>query len=52
MYSELAELLNDVEYGEEQEVEVYNEFRPHKMTKREFVREMMRMQEERGLYAD
>lgn len=49
MRSQFAELLREREY-EEEELEVYQEYRPHKMTKQEFVREMMRLQEEKNLY--
>ena len=49
MRSQFAELLREREY-EEEELEIYQEYRPHKMTKQEFVREMMRLQEEKNLY--
>lgn len=52
MHNELANLLSDVEYEEVDELELYEDYIPHKMTKREFVREMLRLQEEKSLYAD
>lgn len=52
MQGQLAELFNDTDYEEESEINIYEDYRPHKMTKREFVREMMRLQEEREFYAD
>ncbi len=52
MHSELANFLSDVEYEEVDELELYEDYIPHKMTKREFVREMLRLQEEKSLYAE
>ncbi|MDO5294553.1 MAG: hypothetical protein Q4F05_17600 [bacterium] len=54
MYNQLTELLNDeAEYGEEQEIDLYQQdYKPHKMSKKEFVREMLRLQEDRSLYND
>ncbi len=52
MYNQLAELLSDTEYNEEEEMDLYNEYKPHKMSKKEFVREMLRLQEERSMYSE
>ncbi len=52
MHNELANILGDVEYEEVDELEIYDDYIPHKMTKREFVREMLRLQEEKNLYAE
>ncbi|MDO5520197.1 MAG: hypothetical protein Q4G58_06865 [bacterium] len=54
MYNQLTELLNDeTDYDEEHEGDFYHqEYKPHKMSKKEFVREMMRLQEERSLYTE
>lgn len=52
MKNELVKMLNDVEFEETEEVEEYQEYVPKKMTKKEFVKEMLRLQDERNLYAD
>lgn len=52
MHNELINLLSDIEYEEVDELELYEDYIPHKMTKREFVREMLRLQEEKSLYAE
>lgn len=52
MKNDLAKILNDVEFDETEEAEEYQEYVPKKMTKKEFVKEMLRLQEERNLYAD
>ncbi len=52
MRNELAKLLDEVEFEEPDEIELYEDYEPKKMTKKEFVREMLRLQEERSIYAD
>ena len=52
MRNNLAELINEMDYDDKEKVEVYHKYRPHKMTKQEFVREMLRLQEEKHLYGD
>ncbi len=52
MHNELTNLLSDIEYEEVDELELYDDYIPHKMTKREFIREMLRLQEEKSLYAE
>lgn len=52
MHIEIANILSDVEYEEVDELELYEDYTPHKMTKREFVREMLRLQEEKNIYSE
>lgn len=52
MQKELAKMLSDVEYDDLKETEGYREYTPRKMSKKEFVKEMLRLQQEKELYAD
>ena len=52
MQSDLAKILIDVDYDDLKVSEEYRDYAPRKMSKKEFVKEMLRLQEEKGLYAD
>lgn len=52
MKRDLDDFYDDSDYMEEEDVDLYSEFKQKKMTKKEFIREMLRLQEERRLYQD
>lgn len=52
MQDELAKILDDTSYDETEEMDLYTDYTPRKMTKKEFVKEMLRLQAERNLFAD
>lgn len=52
MKRDLDDFFDDSDYVEEEEVDLYSEFKQKKMTKKEFMREMLRLQEERRLYQE
>lgn len=52
MQNDLTKLLEDASYEEADELEMYREYTPHKMSKKEFIKEMLRLQEEKNLYPE
>lgn len=52
MRNQFAELLSENEYDEDDNEDIYSDYKPHKMTKKEFVHEMLRLQEERSMYSE
>lgn len=51
MHDELTGVIEDMLYDEAEELDLYTEYTPRKMTKKEFVKEMLRLQEENRLFA-
>lgn len=53
MKKDLTTLFDDLDYENETEKEIdfYEEQYPKKMTKKEFIREMLRLQEERKMFS-
>ncbi|BBF45422.1 hypothetical protein lbkm_4189 [Lachnospiraceae bacterium KM106-2] len=52
MDNNLAKLFEEPNYEEIKDIETYEDYAAKKMTKKEFVKEMLRLQEERNLYPD
>lgn len=52
MHSEIMKLWEDTQYDEPDDMDLYRDYTPRKMTKKEFIKEMLRLQQERDLYRD